>query len=63
MVEADGPLHEGPERRAHDLQRDRFFQREGFHVLRFGQDAILADLARVVEAVRSALGPKPSPDP
>jgi very-short-patch-repair endonuclease len=62
IVEVDGPLHEAAEQRLHDARRDAFLRGAGFRVLRFGEDAILRDLARVADEIRDALA-SPSPDP
>ena len=62
IVEVDGPLHEAAEQQLHDARRDAFLRRVGFRVLRFGEDAILRDLARVVDEIREVLA-SPSPDP
>jgi very-short-patch-repair endonuclease len=60
IVELDGPPHEDPEQRAHDLRRDRWLRSEGWHVLRFSNDLVigggnivLEEIGRAIAAVKS----------
>ena len=55
VVEADGPTHETPETRAKDAERDGWFRRAGFRILRFPDDLIIGGLPIVVERIRAAL--------
>ena len=52
IVEADGGVHD----EAHDAARDAWLRGEMFQVLRFRNEAILADPQGVAEAVRRAAG-------
>jgi very-short-patch-repair endonuclease len=56
IIEADGSQH------AHsrgDARRDAFLRAEGFRVLRFWNNDILADSAAVTDAIFSAISPHP----
>ena len=69
VVEADGPLHDGPEQKLRDAARDAVLRQRGFQVLRFSGDRIRSDLASVVAEIRGALAqdprtrPRPLPTP
>ena len=58
IVEVDGPLHERPEHRRRDAERDAVLQGQGFRALRFDQDIALG---RMVEDIRQALRRPPLP--
>ena len=48
-VELDGPDHLNTDKYAADRVRDRALQREGFMVLRYTNDEVLGDVARVLD--------------
>ena len=48
-VELDGPDHLNTDKYAADRVRDRVLQREGFMVLRYTNDEVLGDVARVLD--------------
>lgn len=52
VVEADGSSHEG--RSAHDRLRDEVMRANGINVLRFSNDQILGQTARVLQAIHQA---------
>jgi len=54
VVEADGPLHE--ERVDYDLERDRWFEAEGFRVLRFRNEEIRERTEVVLARILTTIG-------
>jgi very-short-patch-repair endonuclease len=50
IVEADGPFHD----EAHDAERDRWLQSEGFEVLRFTNSMVHARQHEVISAILEA---------
>lgn len=60
IVEVDGGHHNGSQ---HDATRDRFLYTQGFTVLRFWNNDVLADTDAVLAAICDALGVRPSPQP
>ncbi|NDV85998.1 DUF559 domain-containing protein [Aurantimonas aggregata] len=55
IIEIDGAQHGRPEQRARDAARDRWLADRGYHVLRFANDAVRADAAVVLVAIRAAV--------
>ena len=55
VVELDGPDHLDTDKYAADRARDRALQREGFLVLRYTNDEVLGDVARVVDELERFL--------
>ena len=64
IVELDGESHDFESRRKNDRQRDAWFEREGYVVLRFTNDQVLRKLEGVVHVIRETAlahrGPPPS---
>ena len=58
IVEADGGQHS---ENSNDEQRDRWFDAQGFRVLRFWNNEILANSDGVASIILDALGTNPSP--
>ena len=54
-VELDGPDHLNTDKYAADRVRDRALQREGFLVLRYTNDEVLSDVARVLDEIERFL--------
>ena len=54
-VELDGPDHLNTDKYAADRVRDRALQREGFMVLRYTNDEVLGDVARVIDELERFL--------
>jgi very-short-patch-repair endonuclease len=52
VVELDGESHDFEERQTADQNRDAFFISEGFQVLRFTNEQVMANLEGVVETIR-----------
>lgn len=52
VIELDGHSHDTTA--TADLERERYFQQQGLHVIRFGNDAVIRNVDRVAEAVCSA---------
>lgn len=64
VVELDGGQHAQADALEHDERRTRFLQNQGWHVLRFWNHEVLAELAGVLQAIALALDhPHPSPLP
>jgi very-short-patch-repair endonuclease len=55
VVEVDGPGHRRPARAAEDAARDEFLAGQGVRVLRFTDDRVWRDTARVVAEIIAAL--------
>ncbi len=53
VIEIDGITHIDAE---YDAVRDAFMQKEGYRVLRVGNDDVLRELDAVMRAVQEALG-------
>ncbi|WP_424958214.1 endonuclease domain-containing protein [Hyphomicrobium sp. 1Nfss2.1] len=65
IVEVDGSSHEDPTRRARDAERDRWLERQGFHVLRLLDGEVLENPEAALQRIRDYLGvaSDPLPDP
>ena len=59
VIECDGPVHDAPERRKADHQRDAYLRSQGLTVLRFDNDRVLNDTEAVLAKIASHL-PSPS---
>ena len=60
IIELDGAVHDTQIEYDHD--RDEYLQAHGFHILRFHNEEVLADLGIVMQRIREeALTPDPSP--
>jgi very-short-patch-repair endonuclease len=55
VVEADGRTHETAEAKIKDAERDEWFRRAGFRVLRFPDELIIGGLPVVIERIRTAM--------
>ena len=55
VVELDGGQHNAPEGRQHDLKRTAWLEDEGFRVLRFWNNQVLANLEGVLESIIKGL--------
>jgi len=55
VVELDGPDHQDTGKYAADRERDRALQRAGFLVLRYTNDEVLGDVARVLDELERFL--------
>lgn len=55
IVEVDGGHHNEPKGAAHDARRTDFLQRDGYDVLRFWNNDVLARTDNVVETIWSHL--------
>jgi very-short-patch-repair endonuclease len=55
VVEADGRTHEMADAKIRDAERDAWFRRAGFRVLRFPDDLVIGGLPIVIERIRAAL--------
>jgi len=60
IIEADGSQHIGNE---HDVRRSAWLEGEGFRILRFWNDDILARTAQVADAIWHVLGEVQPPLP
>jgi very-short-patch-repair endonuclease len=54
IVEIDGASHDFEARQRRDAARDRWFQSQGYRVLRFTNEQVLTNLTGVIEAIREA---------
>ncbi len=55
VVEADGRTHETAEAGIRDDERDAWFRRAGFRILRFPDDLVIGGLPIVIDRIRAAL--------
>jgi cyclase len=55
VIEVDGPIHEKPERREHDLNRDAEMERLGIKVLRFTNEEIRLTMSTVLARIGVAV--------
>jgi very-short-patch-repair endonuclease len=55
VVEADGRTHETAEVKIKDAERDAWFRRAGFRMLRFPDELVIGGLPNVIERIRAAL--------
>jgi imidazole glycerol-phosphate synthase subunit HisF len=64
VIEVDGSIHDVPEQRRRDEQRQAALESAGLRVLRFTNDEVLNDLARVIVAIqRTCRERHPFPSP
>ncbi len=59
IIELDGSQH--ADQHEYDATRDAWLRGEGYTVLRFWNNEVLGELEGVVEKIRLALSPDPSP--
>ena len=57
IVELDGESHDFSERQSRDAMRDRWFETQGYRVLRFSNDDVLKNVEGVVMAIGGAIPP------
>ena len=57
IVEIDGATHGSADERAHDAQRTRFMEEQGWGVVRFWNDEVYRNLDGVVESICLRLPP------
>jgi very-short-patch-repair endonuclease len=55
VVEIDGPSHEGEERKAADVARDKWLGAQGFRVLRLPNELVIGSTELAVARIRGAL--------
>jgi len=61
IIEIDGGQHGVEVER--DAQRTRFLEAQGYQVIRFWNDDVMARLEGVILEIQSAIAARPSPDP
>ena len=59
VIELDGGQH--AEQVPYDRQRDEWLRGQGYTVLRFWNNEVMQNLGGVLEQIKSALSPSPSP--
>jgi very-short-patch-repair endonuclease len=57
IVEVDGGQHSREEVEARDARRTKWLEREGYRVLRFWNNQVLAEMEAVIETIAAAMGP------
>jgi very-short-patch-repair endonuclease len=57
VVEVDGPIHSDPDQRTRDAARTERLETYGYRVLRFSNEAVLEDLAGVLERIAAERPP------
>jgi len=63
VVELDGESHDFESRLRHDKKRDAWFVSQGYAVLRFTNEQVLANLEGVIETIRITGSSRPSSAP
>jgi very-short-patch-repair endonuclease len=61
IIEVDGGQHD--ERSVADAQRTLFLEAEGYRVLRFWNNDVLANTDGVLQVIQAAITSTPTPDP
>jgi very-short-patch-repair endonuclease len=61
IIELDGGQHALPDEILKDRQRDAWLEKEGYTVIRFWDNEVLANTSGVLEAIRERLHRTPSP--
>jgi len=61
IIEIDGGQH--AEKTASDAKRTKFLESEGYRVLRFWNNEVLANIDGVLEVIQSTILPTPTPTP
>jgi len=52
VVEIDGSVHNSPEQKTYDAERDRIFSEKGLTVLRIKNGEVFSDIGKVLEKIR-----------
>ena len=60
IVEVDGASHADEDRARKDRVRDAVLAREGYVTLRYANEAVLADVGQIIEAVRMRCRARPT---
>ena len=53
VIEVDGSIHEEPNQRAYDEERDSHLRYQGFRVIRFTNDEIERDMQQVLKEIET----------
>jgi very-short-patch-repair endonuclease len=61
IVELDGPPHDEPEQRLHDMHRDAWLRSRGWQVLRFSNDLVTGGGNIILEEIQRTLKAAESP--
>jgi hypothetical protein len=61
VIEIDGARHDFPEAQLHDLDRTAWLNSQGYRVLRFRNEAVLADPVAVAEVIEASARPVRKP--
>ncbi|MEZ5535313.1 MAG: endonuclease domain-containing protein [Thiolinea sp.] len=61
IVEVDGEHHHEPDQIAYDRERTRFFQADGYQVMRFTNQQIIGALPDVLRHIEQAMKKAPRP--
>ena len=63
VVELDGGIHDRPEQRDYDDERNAYLEANGLHVLLFRNEDVTDRLDEVVTRILKAASPTPQPPP
>ena len=55
VIEVDGSIHDSPEAIDYDEARQRFLEDRGLHLLRFSNEQVIRETARVFEVIEDYL--------
>jgi len=53
VIEVDGHIHDLPDRKEHDLEREAYLKGSGLRILRFTNEQVMNDLDAVLEQITS----------
>ena len=51
IIEIDGGYHQLPEQQISDLERQQWLESQGFKVIRFTNEEVMADIERVIDTI------------
>ena len=60
VIELDGGVHDDPEVKKQDAERQRFLEENGYRVLRFKNEEVTNDIFKCLEKIRRHLSEHPS---
>ena len=61
VIEVDGGIHDDPEQRAYDEERNKVFTAMRLRVLRFSNESVLTDMEGVLQEIQAAINPHQRP--
>lgn len=59
IIEVDGLIHQLPDNKESDLQRTQWLEQKGFKVIRFTNDEVIHEIAKVLSQIKSVIELQP----